>query len=189
MKKFATGLISRYWWIPLVTGLICIGFGIWSLCDPRESLPVLAYVFAGLMCVAGGANLMVAFSNMSYSGWGWSLCLGLLEFIAGIWMLSVPVPELTVMFLYIIGIWILVVAINGVCESCMLISANPVWVVWMILLLFCAIGFSIVLLANPVESIYIEWLWLGISLIAYGVYRVSFSISMRRLGKYTGGLL
>lgn len=188
-KKFTTGFISRFWWLPLLTGLIAIGFGIWCLCAPMQSLPVMAYVFAGIMCAAGVANLVVAFSNTSYSGWGWSLCLAILELIAGIWMFCIPAPELTLTFMYIIGIWILVVAINGVCESCMLMAYNPVWVIWMILLLFCTIGFSIIWLTNPIQSLYVEWLWLGISLIAYGLYRVSFSISMKRLGRYTNGLL
>ncbi len=71
----------------------------------------------------------------------------------------------------------------------MLMAYNPVWVIWMILLLFCTIGFSIIWLTNPIQSLYVEWLWLGISLIAYGLYRVSFSISMKRLGRYTDGLL
>ena len=150
------GLVSRYWWIPMLTGLLAIGFGIWCL---------------------------------SYSQWGWSLFLGILELLCGIWMFCIPMPELVITFMYIIGIWILVVAIDGVVESCMMIKYNPWWVVWMIVMLFCTIGFSMIFLVNPVESLYIEWVWLGISLLTYGIYRICLSFAMKRLGKFSGGIL
>ncbi len=184
------GLVSRYWWIPMFTGLLAIGFGIWCLCDPSQSLPILAYVFAACMCVAGVLNFTFAFSVSGlYSQWGWSLFLGILELLCGIWMFCIPIPELVITFMYIIGIWILVVAIDGVVESCMMIKYNPWWVVWMIVMLFCTIGFSMIFLVNPVESLYIEWVWLGISLLTYGIYRICFSFAMKRLGKFTGGIL
>lgn len=189
-KSSSTGLISRYWWIPLVTGLIAIGFGIWCLCDPSQSLPVLSYLFAAGMVLAGVMNCSFAFVNTSlYSGWGWSLFLGILELIAGIWMFFIPVPEMTVMFMYIVAIWILVVAIQSFVECCMLMKYSVWYVLGMILMLFCSIVFSFILLVNPIESIYISWLWIGLSLIMYGCYRVAFSFSMRNLGKFTGGLL
>jgi len=188
-NRFKTGIVSRYWWIPLITGLIGIGLGIWCICDPRDSLPVLAYAFAICMTVAGCANMIFAVSNNGYYGWGWSLCLGILELICGIWMWCLPMPELVITFMYLIGIWILVVAIDGVCESCMLIATNPFWVIWMLVMLFCAIGFSIVFLWSPLQSAYIEWLWLGISLITYGVYRIMLSTRLKSLGKNTDGLI
>ena len=125
------GLVSRYWWIPMLTGLLAIGFGIWCLSDPSQSLPILAYVFAACMCGAGVLNFTFAFSVSGlYSQW-----------------------------------------------------------VWMIVMLFCTIGFSMIFLVNPVESLYIEWVWLGISLLTYGIYRICFSFAMKRLGKFSGGIL
>lgn len=190
MKRiFTKGLISRFWWIPLVTGLICLGLGIWCLCDPTDSLPILAYVFASGLCLAGVLNFVVAFANTGYYGWGWSLCLGILELICGIWLFCLPGPEITLTFMYIIGFWILIVAINGICESVMLMAYNPFWVIWMILLLFCTIAFSIIFIVNPIGTVYVSWIWLGISLIAYGLYRISFAANMQRLGKRTDGLI
>lgn len=189
-RNVSNGLISRYWWIPVITGIISIAFGIWCLCDPSQSLPVLAYLFAGGMVVAGVLNCSFAFVNTSvYSGWAWSLFLGILELIAGIWMFFIPVPELTVMFMYIIGIWILVVSINGFVECCTMARYNMWYVLFMVILLFCSVAFSIILLCNTIQSLYIEWIWIGLSLLTFGIYRIAFGCSMKNLGKFTGGVL
>ena len=189
-RKSTTGIITQYWWIPLITGLVAIGLGIWCLCDPSCSLPVLAYTFAAIMVIAGCMNFSFAItSSRYYSGWGWSIALGILELICGVWLWCLPAPILTVAFMYIIGIWILVVAINGISEACVLSTISPAWVIWMVLLLLATIAFAIVFISNPVLSGITEWIWLGISLITYGVYRICFAANMKTLGKATGGLI
>ena len=61
MENFTfKGGITRYWWMPLITGLLSIAIGIWCLCSPDSSLPVLAYVFAGVVIAAGIVNLAFA---------------------------------------------------------------------------------------------------------------------------------
>ncbi len=65
MENNFKGGITRFWWIPLITGLLSIAIGIWCLCSPQESLPILAYAFAWVICFAGFFNLKFAFSNMN----------------------------------------------------------------------------------------------------------------------------
>ncbi len=188
--KSKRGIISRYWWVPLIAGLISVGLGIWCLCDPMTSLPVLAYVFAGCVTAAGAVYCAMAFSATStYSGWGWMLAVGLLELLCGIWLLCIPQPALTIAFMYVIGIWILVVAINGICEACAMSAISPAWIIWAVLLLLCTIGFGIVFITNPVLSTVTEWMWLGLALITYGLYRISFGYRLNQIGKRTDGLI
>lgn len=86
--------ITRYWWIPMLTGVIALGLGIWCLCSPVTSVPVMAYIFAALICIAGIFNLaFAAFNHRIAPNWGWSLALGLLDLVAGIWMLTLPEEE------------------------------------------------------------------------------------------------
>lgn len=189
-KNSTNGIVSRYWWIPLLTGILAIGIGIWCLCDPTASLPVLAYTFAAIMIFAGCMNFSFAISSSRwYHGWGWSIALGILELICGVWLWCLPAPVLTVAFMYIIGIWILVAAINGISEACVLSSVSPLWIIWMILLLVATIGFAIVFISNPILSGITEWIWLGISFITYGIYRIFFSFRMKKMGQITGGIL
>lgn len=117
------------------------------------------------------------------------LAVGLLELLCGIWLLCIPQPVLTIAFMYVIGIWILVVAINGICEACAMSAISPTWIIWAVLLLVCTIVFGIVFITNPVLSTVTEWMWLGLALITYGFYRISFGYRLNQIGKRTNGLI
>ena len=186
---FRSGL-TKYWWIPLLTGLISIGFGIWCFCAPAESLTVMAYVFAGLMCAAALLNFFFAFASSRFdSGWGWSLALGLLEMFCGVWMFSLPTAVLVSTFIFVIGIWIIVAAINSICEACMLSSVSPWWIFWMILLLIATIGFAFIFMSDPIIGGVAVWLWIGISLLTFGLYRIIWATQIKKLNRDTDGML
>lgn len=179
-RLFKNGIVGRYWWIPLFTGLIAVGLGIWCLCSPTSSIPVLAYTFAACLIVAGIVNFCFSFQvSKFYSGWGWSLALGILELISGIWLWFMPEAVISSAFLYIIGIWILVVAVNGIAEACAMSVFSWGWILWALILLFCTIGFAIIFISNPLLSGIMEWIWLGISLITFGIYRISFAFFIK----------
>ncbi|MDE6534045.1 MAG: DUF308 domain-containing protein [Muribaculaceae bacterium] len=181
--------ITRLWWIPLITGILCIGFGVWCILSPVSSLPVLAYVFAGCFCGAGFLNVVYSIINARVNkGWGWSFALGVLELICGVWLFMLPEGVLVQTFIFIIGIWILVAAVNSICEACLFASYSPLWMVWMILLLVATVVFSIMFLSDPVAGGIAVWLWIGLSLILFGLYRIVFAVKVRHLNRYVGGL-
>lgn len=178
------GAWRRLWWIPLFTGLVSIGFGIWCMLSPESSLEVFAYVFAGAMCAAGLFNFLFAgVGSKLGTGWGWSVALGILELIAGIWLFMLPAPVLVQTFIFVIGIWILVAAINSVCEAGMLSAVSPLMTVWMVILLIATIFFAIIFLSNPIVGGIAVWLWIGISLITFGFYRVFLAFQIKRIGR------
>lgn len=182
--------ISRFWWIPLITGLLSIGLGIWTLLCPAESIPVLAYVFAGCMVFAGVLNVAYAFmaSNL-ITGWGWSLALGLLEVLAGVWLFTLPEAQLAMTFVFVIGVWILVAAINSLAEACMMSALSPVWVTWMIVMLIITFVLAVMFLSSPLAGGIAVWLWLGISFITFGVYRLILSARIKTVNRISDGVL
>lgn len=189
MTNFNGG-VTRFWWIPMLTGLISIGFGVWCLCSPVTSVPVLAYIFAGLVCLAGIFNLVYGVINHHIAhNWGWSLALGLLDLVAGIWLFTLPEEELAATFVIVIGIWLICVTINAICETFMLSSGSVIWSIFSILLLGVTIWFAFLLLSSPVSMAVAGWMYLGISLIAFGVFRVSISTRIRKLNRVSNGRL
>ena len=188
-RDFRIG-ITRYWWIPLITGLILLGFGIWCFWSPTTSIPVMAYIFAIGMLVAGCFDIGFGLANTRvHLNWGWSLFLGLLEICSGVWLLCLPEAVLSVAFIYAIGIWMLVVSISSLCEACFMSTFFGWAVVWMVLVLLIVIFLSIIFLTNPILGGVIAWVWLGISLICYGIYRIGLAFSLRNLNKRSDGLL
>lgn len=177
-------LTGRYWWIPLLTGLVAIGLGVWLLCDPSQSLEVLAYVFA--WCLIGAGIFNCSYSIMArhpLSNWGWALALGLLEIVCGVWMIWLPAAAVVSAFIFICGIWILVSAINSICESIALSAISPAWTFLMVLILCAVIFFAIVFLSNPITGAVAVWLYLGLSFILFGAYRVALAFSLKRFSK------
>lgn len=181
---------SRYWWIPLLSGLIFIAFGIWTLCCPAESLVVLAYAFAICFTIAGMFYIGFACSVAGWSSdWGWGLALGILETIAGIWLLCLPAAQLTVAFMFIAGFWLLFAAINAACESFIASAGSVGWTIVSVLFLILTIVFTVMFLSNPIAGGVVVWLWLGLSLICYGAFRMVLAFKLKTLGKVTDGEL
>lgn len=182
--------ITRYWWIPIITGIFAITLGIWTLVCPVESLPVLAYVFAGCLVAAGVLNLVYSiFTTGLASNWGWAMALGILDLIAGIWLFTLPVAELTVAFMFVVGIWLLVVVINSLCEACVMSSYSRDWVVWLVTILLATLILSLIFLSGPVTNGIAVWLWLGLSLITFGIYRIILGVKVKKINRATDGLI
>ena len=176
--------LTRFWWIPFITGLIFIGFGVWCLCNPTSSLEIMAYIFAGAVGAAGIFSLIYGFSNINTShGWGWSVACGIIEILCSIWLFFLPAPVLTSAFIFAVGLYIIFVAINAIGECFLLSSYAPFWLVWLLLLLFGAIIFACIFLAAPIVGGIAIWLYIGISFICWGVYRVLYSIKINRINK------
>lgn len=174
--------ITRHLWIPLLVGIISIGLGIWCLCSPVSSIPVMAYIFAGILCVAGVFNVTFAFINRRiFSQWGWSLAMGILDIVAGIWMFCLPQAELSLMFIIVLGIWLVCVAINAICETMTLSSDSVGWTIVAVLLLILTIYCAVVVLSSPAAMAVMGWMYLGISLIAFGVVRIALYGRLRKI--------
>lgn len=181
--------LTSLWWLPMITGLATIGLGVWSFINPAETLQLFALVFAIALCVAGGLNLMFACFSGGAPNWGWALVMSLIEIGCGVWMLCMPTPMMTVAFIYVVGIWILIAAVNSIGEAGMLAAFSPGWAVFMILMLIAAVVFAVIFLTNPIAGGVAVWLWLGISLCAFGVYRIILAIALRRVNRFTRGML
>lgn len=189
-NQISTLGFSRYWWIPLISGLIFLFFGIWTLCCPVESLVVLAYAFAICFTLAGLFYIGFACASSRWSSdWGWSLALGILEVIAGVWLLCLPAAQLTVAFMFIAGFWLLLASINAVSESFAASAGSVGWTIFSVILLVLAIIFTIIFLSNPIVGGVAVWLWLGLSLICYGIFKIVLAGKLKSLGRATDGIL
>lgn len=178
---FLTG-ISRYWWLPLFTGLICIALGIWTICAPASALPIMAGAFAWCLIFIGVFDAVWGLSTTRLNpAWGWDLVMAAIDIIAGVWMLTLDPAQMTMAFLYIVGIWIIFAAFSGVAQL-MNVSIRNTWVsVLGMILLFATLLMTFWLLMNPVGLGVMAWMWIGIALICYGVFRLTIAFRIRKM--------
>ena len=176
--------VNRYWWIPLFTGLLCIALGVWSFCSPLTSLPVFAVFFSCILVVAGIMNLSYAISNRRRNNnWGWSLAMSILELVCGVWLYFLPLPVLTTVFVYAVGFWLIFAAINSVCEAFTLSRHGWGWTILNIVLLAATIVFSFWFVTDPIMGLEAGWLWIGISFITFGCYRIGLAFMLKSINK------
>lgn len=174
--------VTRYWWLPFLTGLVCIGLGIWTILSPAQALPVIAAAFAYCLLAIGIFDAVWGLSTTKYNpAWGWDLCLAAIDIIAGVWMLSLDPAQMTMAFLYIVGIWMIFAAFNGVGQMFAVSMYSPLATFCGIILLLATLFFSFWLLINPIGLGITAWIWIGIALICYGVFKVSMSFKIKNL--------
>lgn len=173
---------TRFWWIPLLTGLVFIGFGIWCLCNPVSSLTIMAYIFAGGVGLVGLINLFYGFANIKNNhGWGWAVACGIIEILCSVWLFFLPSSWLTQGFIFCVGLYIIFVAINAISESFVMYSYSSFWSVWLFLLLLVSIGCACFFLAGPILGGVAVWIYIGISFITYGIARALLALKLKKI--------
>lgn len=174
--------VSRYWWIPLLVGLISLGLGVWTLATPVESMTVLAYAFAIGLIFAGVLNLGYAVGSSRYTpGWGWALAMAIIEILCGGWMLALPEVQVVGTFIFVVGFFIIIAAINALCEAFALSIFSAWWVIWSILLLVATIGLAAMFLFNPIGGSVAVWFWIALSFFTYGIFKITYAFRLRSL--------
>lgn len=176
------GGITKYWWVPLITGLLSVGIGVWCLFSPESSLLTLAYFFAAAIIAAGMFNLVFAIANSKlYPGWGWSLAMGVIEVICGVWMFTMSAPVLTATFMWVVGFYLIFAAINAICDSCTFYGYSNDWFGWILAALLITLLFAVIFMAGPIGGGIAVWLYIGISFITFGVYRLFVAAKIRKV--------
>ena len=182
-SNYYSGL-NRMWWFPLISVLIFIGLGIWCLCDPAPFLKVLAYVFAGIVGAVGVFNLFYGICNYNtYGGWGISVAAGIVEILFCFFLFFIPEPLLAYVFVYGVGLYIIFMAIYSFFQDFMLARSNSFWFFWLILFAVTSIAFSLIFILGPGAPELVGWIWIGVSFICYGAYRVILGSRIRAFNK------
>ncbi|MCH5229020.1 MAG: DUF308 domain-containing protein [Muribaculaceae bacterium] len=175
---------TRFWWIPLLSGLVFIGFGIWCLCNPVSSLTIMPYIFAGGVGAVGIGNLIYGFANVKNNhGWGWSVACGIIEILCSVWLFFLPSNLLTQAFIFCVGLYLIFVSINAISESFVMYSYSVFWSLWIFMLLLVSVVCACFFLAGPIMGNMAVWIYIGISFITYGVARVLLSFKIKKINK------
>lgn len=177
---------KKLWWIPLITGLFFIGFGVWCLCDPGDSLKILAYILAGTIGAVGVFNVLYSIWAANESnGWGWVAAGGVVEILFSIFLFFIPGPILTWIFVYGVGFYIIFMGIFAFFDAFMRRYSKG-WLLFSLLLLAATIAFALIFILAPVTPGVIGWLWIGVSFICFGVYRILLACRVHELKKEEG---
>lgn len=171
----------KYWWVPLLVGILFIVSGIYTLMTPTETFLVLTVFFSVSFLVSGIFEVFFALSvRDSLEGWGWLLVYGLINLVVG--MILINNPEISVATLPIyIGLLVMFRAITAIGSS-MDLKRNGVSD-WSYLLILGILGiiFSFILIRNPGFVGLSLGVWVAIALITIGIAAAFFSFRLKDL--------
>lgn len=176
--------IFKHWWISLIVGVLSIITGICCFATPASSFAVMTTFFMAMFFVSGIFNTVSAATNRNWNdNWGWDLARGIIEILLGIWLFMLPLPLVSTTLVYVFGFLMLFHSITGICESCEL-SKIPIrgwgWLLGCsILSLIC----SFIYLVTPIYGGIFILVFIGISFILYGIFRIILSFKFRKFNK------
>lgn len=174
---------AKYWYLPLITGIIFILVGIWVLRTPLGSYVTLAMLFSFTFLITGLIEIIYAIANRkNIDSWGWSLAGGIVDFLIGI--LLVSQPQISIAFLPIyIGFGILfrsAVAIGWAIE----LKRQKV-TDWGNLLGIGILGsvFAFIILWNPLFAGMTVVIYTGIAFLLVGLFQIYHALRLRKMKK------
>lgn len=174
----------KYWWLSLLIGLLGIVVGVWCLFTPASSLFAITALFIIVLLMVGIFDIVFAVSNRRYSNsWGWHLAGGILELLLGVLLLCLPLPASTGILIYLVGFWMLFRSVMGIAESCELQMVGFRGWGWLLALSILSLLFSFIYLLSPIFGGIFIVIYIGISFILYGIYRIVLAIRQRKINK------
>jgi uncharacterized membrane protein HdeD (DUF308 family) len=175
------GMLARNWWIPLVSGVVAIIFGILALILPHITLFTLIVLFGVFALIQGIASIARAFSaGQNGRSWIWPVVGGLMciaiAIAAFVW------PGITALILlYIIGAWAVILGISEVVAAIGLRAETGAGHMWLqIAAGVISLLFGILLFVHPgAGALALVWL-IGIYAIVLGVVRIALAFELHR---------
>lgn len=171
----------KHWYLPLISGLILIGMGLFTFNYQLASYVALSLLFSLSFLFSGAFEIIFSISNKNeMENWGWTLAFGLVSFIMGILLLIHPEISLTTLPLYV-GFTILFRSISAIGYSLELKNYKVLGWAYLLILGILGVLFSLLLIRNPILSGMTIVIYTGISFLVSGIFSVFLSFKLKRI--------
>jgi uncharacterized membrane protein HdeD (DUF308 family) len=181
-----SNILSQYWWMTLLRGVIAILFGVLLFVMPGVSLLSLTLLFGAFVLVDGIGNIVTAIGGRrEHEHWWLLLLVGLLG--VGVGLLTFWSPGLTALaLLFYIAIWAIASGLLTVVGAIRL-RKEIEGELWLILAGLASVAFGVLVVARPgAGALSILWL-IGAYAIAFGLLLVIFAFRARGFAKRVAG--
>jgi uncharacterized membrane protein HdeD (DUF308 family) len=174
-------LMSRFWWVMLLRGVLAIVFGLLALTYPGMTLSYLVIFFAAYAFIDGVTSVLHAVSGRSENQSWWVLLLeGLLGIAIGVITFQAPEISALLLLLYI-GLWVTSVGVVRIILAIRLRDEiEDEW--WMILSGVVSVLFGLGLITRPAAGAIGLLAFIGIWSIIAGTFLVFFAIRLKTFG-------
>jgi uncharacterized membrane protein HdeD (DUF308 family) len=179
LRKGASDLCNRAWWVFLIGGIASVIFGILAFVNPGAAWLVLSMFFAAWVLVDGAVNIWGALSNRDKDGWWAILLLGVAGVLAGGYALLNP-PVSMIVFVYVVAFIAMFIGITSLYLGWRIRREIPnEWILYLSGAL--SVLFALLILFDPevggLSVVYVIASWA----ILIGALRIWFATRVRKL--------
>lgn len=175
----------KYWYLPLIAGIIFILIAILTLVAPGASYLALAMLFSLGFLITGAMETAFAIGNRKeLENWGWLLAFGLATLIVGFLLLINPALSAATLGVYI-GFLVLFRSIAAISTALDLRAYGAKN--WGFLIFFGIVGaiFSFILIWNPMLAGLTLVIWTGLAFLMSGIFSIFISLQIRKVHTYS----
>ncbi len=170
---------AKFWFLPLLAGVLYVCLGLWVLRTPVESYVALVLLFSLMFIVSGVVEISGAvMERATRAHWGAALAGGILDLLIGVVLFNNPSISLAVLP-FVVGFGLLIRSSFTMAGAFALKSiGGKSWGTLMVLGLLGVIA-GFVLLRNPLFVGLTIAVWTGVAFICVGCARVMAALALR----------
>lgn len=177
-----SSLAKQVWYWPVIRGVIAVIFGVVALVSPIGTAVALAVIVGIFAVVDGVVEIVDGIRYREYGGAGLRIAIGATTLIFGIVVLVWP-GKTTVVLIYLVAIWSILVGIFQFVVSFMLRSIPGSGWGWGVAGGLVSFLFGILVIAQPSAGLTtIIWI-IGIYALIIGAILIALGLQIRSLGK------
>lgn len=171
----------KYWWTPLIIGILAIFLSIWSYVVPGVTLVALSFVFVASFLIGGLMEIVFAISNKdSIDGWGWNLVCGIIDVLFAIFLITIPFAEVQFM-IFCIAFLILFQSMLNIGKAIDLQKFNIKGWGWVLAMAILGLILAFFLIIKPAFAATFIIIIFSVSLFFYGISSILYSIGLKKV--------
>ncbi len=177
----------EFWWIVLLRGIALTVLGGLLIAKPGITVIVLVQFLGAYFLVDGVFSVFHSIKGRKYmQGWGWGIFMGALEILTGIIVFTNPLVSTIVtasVLVYCVAFMAILFGVLGIVTGIQVrkeIKGEWAMIAGGVL----AIIFSVILIMNPMASMSVYLIVMGVMALMGGLIQIFASFQIRKIGKH-----
>jgi len=177
----------EFWWIVLLRGIALTVLGGLLIAKPGITIIVLVQFLGAYFLVDGVFSVFHSIKGRKYmQGWGWGIFMGALEILTGIIVFTNPLVSTIVtasVLVYSVALMAILFGVLGIVTGIQVrkeIKGEWAMIAGGVL----AIIFGVILIMNPMASMSVYLIVMGVMALMGGLIQIFASFQIRKIGKH-----
>jgi|SRR5699024_9320986 len=175
--------VLNFWYMPLIAGFLFILLSIGVMVTPITSFLLLTAFLSIGVTISGLLDFIYSVVNKkTLKNWGWYLIVAIINIIVGTYLL-LNLGLSALMLSVFIGVLVMTRSIMTIVKAFHLKRDKTKPWIWVLITGIIGVGFSVLMILNPIYSGIVTTIWMAIGLLFIGISHIFISLLLNRIRK------